>query len=251
MPRDLNLATAQTELAEARTALDTLTERVREGDQDVTPEQLATQRELISFAELRVEAAQRTEIRIREEERAALAAAAKQAAEQLIAGSGMDEIAAAERAAVDAIAHLAALAHARNARIAEIGTTIVNLEDAMEVAGHGKAPGNMRHYGVWGGRDRLVVLNVGRVSALDVGALTTAAVVAGLGVDPVGRDAQKRHMNAFHGLRDQVVHNLLEAYPQLAEVLRVSAEQFAAADTKGRYDLVAQGRRPLPEAVEG
>lgn len=249
MPRDL--ATAEQELHEARTALEALNDRVRDGDDDVTPEQLATQRELISFAELRVEAAQRTETRIREEERAALAASAKQAAQSLINGSGMDEIAAAERAAVDAIAHLAAIANARNARIAEVGTTLVGLDEALELAGAGSAPGNTRRYGVWGGRDHLVVENVGRVTALDVGVLTTAAVVAGLGVDPIGRDAQNRHMKAFHGLRDQVVRNLLEAYPQLAEVLRVSAEEFEAADERGRYELSEQGRRPAVEDTEG
>ncbi|OQD52734.1 hypothetical protein BM536_031995 [Streptomyces phaeoluteigriseus] len=247
MPRDL--ATAQAELDTARATLATLQEQVRDGSPDVTPQQLADQRELIAFAELRVEAAQRTETRIRDEERAALGAAAKRAAVQLIEGDGMDAVAAAERAAVDALAHLASVAYARNARIAEVGTMVVRLDGDLEVAGAGKAPGNTRRYGIWGDRGHVVVQGVGSVSLLDVGALTTTAVVAGLGVDPVGRDAQTRHMTTFHGLRDQVVHGLLEAYPQLAEVLHVTPEEFAAADERGRYLLTLQGRRPVAQEV--
>lgn len=252
MPRDLT--TAQTELAEARTALETLTEQVRDGDQDVTPQQLAAQRELIAFAELRVEAAERTEARYREDERAALAAAAKQATEQLITGSGMDEIAAATKAAADAIAALSALAYARNEKIAEIGTSLARLDTDIATATDGprdEGPWASRRYGVWGDRTAVAVPGVGVAPRLDVGVLAAAAVVAGLGTSPEGREAQTRHVGAFNGLRNQVVCNLLEQYPQLAEALRATPGEFKAADTKGRYDLTEQGRRPLIEGSEG
>jgi hypothetical protein len=251
MPRDL--ATAQAELDDARAVLATLEEQVREGG-DVTPKQLAEQRELISFAELRVEAAKRTETRFRENERAALAASAKQAAEQLIAGAGLDDIAQATRTAADAIAQLSALAQARNGQIAEIGTTLSRLDDDLATATDAEenaGPFASRKYGVWGDRQRVVVDGVGRVPVLDVGALTMTAVVAGLGVSPEGLAAQKQHADRFHGLRDQVMRELLEQYPQLAEALAVTREEFAAADVRGRYTLTQQGRRPLPEAVEG
>lgn len=249
MPRDL--ATAQAELAEAQDALETLQERVRDGDAEVTPEQLATQRELITFAELRVEAAQRTETRIREEERAALGAAAKEAAEALITGPGMDDIAAATRAVADALTNLAALAHGRNAQIVEVGTRLVQLDEDLKAAGVVTGPWGSKRYGVWGDRSRLIIDGVGHAPRLDVGALSVAAVVAGLGVTPEGRQAQTEHAEQFHGLPNQVVRRLLEAYPQIAEALRVSPEEYAAADTRGRYALSEQGRRPLAEAVEG
>ncbi|MEU3413748.1 hypothetical protein ABZ760_21175 [Streptomyces sp. NPDC006658] len=247
MPRDL--ATAQAELDEARATLATLQEQVREGDDTVTAQQLADQRELIAFAELRVEAAQRTETRIREDQRAALGAAAKQAAEHLISGAGMDEIADATRAAVDALAHLAALANKRNAQIAEIGARLLQLDNDLQAAGEVSGPWGSKRYGVWGDRTRVVVPGVGDVVPIEVGALTVTAVVAGLGATPEGRQAQTEHAQRFHGMRDQVVRSLLDRHTQLADVLRVSGEEFAAADARGRYELSEQGRRPAAEEV--
>ena len=248
MPRDL--ATAQAELAEAEAALEALKERVRDGDESIGPEQLSAQRELIGFANLRIEAAQRTETHIRES-LDPRGAAAKEAAEQLIAGAGMDDIAAATRAAVDALANLAALAYQRNARIAEVGAQLVQLDDDLAHAGLADGPTGSRRYGVYGDRKHIVVPGVGRVSALEVGALTMTAVVAGLGVSPEGREAQTQHAGRFHGLRDQVIRGLLEQYPQLSKALVVTPEEFAATDQRGRALLTEQGRRPAPEAVEG
>jgi len=252
MPRDL--VTAQAELTEAQAALATLNERVRSGDDDVTPVQLANQRELISFAELRVEAAQRTETRLREEERAALAASAKQAAEALINGAGMDDIASAARTAADAIAHVASLARARNGQIAEIGTTLAQLDNDIAAATDAKqspGPWASRKYGVWGDRQRVIVDGLGNATELEVGRLTMLAIVAGLGPTDEGLRAQTQHANSFHGLRNTVVRGLLEQYPQLADAFAVTPEEYAAASTRGRYELSEQGRRPLPEAVEG
>jgi hypothetical protein len=250
MPRDL--PTAQAELAEAKAALEALQERVRDGDQDVTPEQLATQRELISFAELRVEAAQRTETRFREEEWAALGAATKKAAGQLIAGAGMDEVADAARAAADAIAHLAALAQARNGQIEEIGTTLARLDNDLAAATDAEqnsGPWASRRYGVWGDRSRVVVDGLGNASALDIGRLTMLAIVAGLGSTDEGLRAQTQHGNSFHGLRNMTIRELLKQYPQLTDAFAVTPEQFAAASTRGRYELSEQGRHPTPQGV--
>ncbi|MEU1303326.1 hypothetical protein [Streptomyces shenzhenensis] len=240
----LDLTAAQAELDSAGAVLATLEEQVRDGDTTVTPQQLADQRELIAYARLRVEAAERTETRIREDEWATLGAAAKESAEQLITGAGMDGIADATRAAVDAVAHLAALAHERNARIAEIGSTLSQLDNDLQAG-----PWGSKRYGVWGDRTRLVVPGVGDAPRLDVGMLTTAAVIAGLGATTEGREAQQQHARHFHGLRDQVVRNLLERYPELAKVLSVTEEEWAAADTRGRYELDQQGRRPVAEEV--
>ncbi|MEU3033508.1 hypothetical protein [Streptomyces griseoaurantiacus] len=217
MPRDLT--TAQQELDDARAALAALEEQVRDGG-DVTPQQLAAQRELIAFAELRVEAAQRTETRIREGERVSLAAAAKEAAVELVDGAGLDAIADATRAAVDTLAHLAALVGQRNGRIAEVGGTLVRLDEDLRAAGQASGPFGSRQYGVWGDRRRVVVVGGGAAEHLDLGRLSTAVVVAGLGDDEDGREAQSRHRQEFNGLRGQMVANLVAAYPQLAEALR-------------------------------
>ncbi|MFE5397436.1 hypothetical protein ACFQ9U_23120 [Streptomyces sp. NPDC056568] len=214
----LDLTTARQELDDARATLATLEEQVRDGA-DVTPQQLAAQRELISFAELRVEAAQRTETRIREEERAALGAAAKTSAEQLVTGAGMDEIGDAARTAVDALARLAALAYQRNERIAEVGASLVQLDEDLKAAGLADEPWGSRRYGVWGDRGRVAVPGVGAAEQLDVGRLSVAVVTAGLGDSPEGRQAQMRHMMEFNGLRSQMIAGLVKAYPALAPAL--------------------------------
>ncbi|WP_405677289.1 hypothetical protein OG292_22440 [Streptomyces sp. NBC_01511] len=251
MPHDI-VTTAQHEAAEARATLDSLTERVKAGDPNVTPSQLATQRELIAFAELRVEAAERKEAQYREDERAALGAAAKTAATELITGPGMDTIAEATKAAADAIAALAALAYERNDAIAEIGTTLARLDNDLATATdapQNEGPWASRKYGVWGNRNRVVVDSVGRAPALEVGKLTVLAVIAGLGSTDQGQRAQTQHREAFHGLRNLVVHGLLEQYPQFAEEFRATPEEFAAASVRGRYDLAEQGRRPVADVV--
>ncbi|MFH8471974.1 hypothetical protein [Streptomyces sp. NPDC018000] len=53
------VTTAEQEAAEAEQLLGALEERVRDGDDEVTPQQLAEQRELSGFAKLRAEAARR------------------------------------------------------------------------------------------------------------------------------------------------------------------------------------------------
>ncbi|MER5401661.1 hypothetical protein [Streptomyces sp. NPDC002599] len=70
-----DVAQAEAEAREADDLLAALEERVRDGDDQVTPQQLAEQRELSGFAKLRAEAARRKANRA-----AAKAAAAEQAA---------------------------------------------------------------------------------------------------------------------------------------------------------------------------
>lgn len=224
MQRD---TTAAAELAEARALLDTMTERVRDGDLDVSPEQLATQRELIAFAELRVEAAQRKETRIRAEERTALAGAAREAAEQLLTGPSTDEIAAAAREAVTALARLAGLVYGRNERIAEIGSTLVQLDDDLKAAGETTGAWGTRKFGVWGNRDSVTVDGTGRAEAIPMGRLSVAVTVAGLGQGDAGRTAQEQHMKAFTGLRHTAVQHLLDTFPALRDA--VAPERGATA----------------------
>ncbi|MFI9063239.1 hypothetical protein ACIGQE_15355 [Streptomyces sp. NPDC053429] len=213
------MTTARQELNEARATLAALTERVREGDDNVTPEQLAAQRELIAFAELRVEAAQRKETRVRAEERGALAGAAREAAEQLVTGPGMDDVVAATRAAVDALAHLAGLVRERNARIEEIGTTLVQLDEDLKAAGEATGPWGTRRFGVWGDREAVVADGVGRAAVLPMGRLSVAVTVAGLGDSPTGRLAQDQHMKAFTGLRHATVQHLVDTFPALRDAV--------------------------------
>lgn len=244
-PEIVTVADAERAAREAQDLVAALEDRVREGDAEVTPAKLAEHRELAAFAQLRVEAAQRTQTRVQEEERAALGAAAKDAAEELITGAGPGEIAEAMRAAVNALAALAALVHERNARISEVGRSLAQLDEDVKRAGLTEDPWGSQRYGVWGARDRLVVPGVGDAHRVDLGDLTVTAVVCGLGVSAEGREAQTRAMHAFHGLRVQGVANLLQKFPWLSDALRASQEEFEAADQTGRAMLTNQGRHPV------
>ncbi|MEU5324511.1 hypothetical protein AB0G67_48575 [Streptomyces sp. NPDC021056] len=115
----------------------------------MTPEQLATQRELIAFAELRVEAAQRTTARMREDERASLAATSKAVAEELLTGDSMSDIATAAKTAADAVASLAALVNARNAAITEIGSVLADIDNDLVANADAKGAWASKRYGVW------------------------------------------------------------------------------------------------------
>ncbi|MEU1117813.1 MULTISPECIES: hypothetical protein [unclassified Streptomyces] len=243
MPR--NVADARAELDEARATLTALEESVREGE-DVTAQQLAAQRELISFAELRVEAAQRTEARMREDERAELAATAKTAATDLITGDTMPSIATATKTAVDALAALATLAYERNAKIEELGATLAGIDEDLKVQLDAD-PWASKRYGIWGARDRVNVPGTGFAARMDVGALTTAVVAIALAGSPQGRDAARSHRDHANGLANLTVRKLLEDFPPLGVELRATPEEFAAADQRGQAELFEQGRRPLPD----
>lgn len=247
MPRDLK--TAQAELDEARAVLATLEEQVREGD-DVTPQQLTAQRELITFAELRVEAAVRTEQRMLEGQRAELAETAKTAATSLLTGDTMAALADATRAAVDAVAHVVSLADQRNAKIEQIGATLTGIDEDLK-RHQGIEQWGSQQYGVWGNRDRVIVPGVGAAGQMDVGALTASVVAMALTGSAEGQQAAASHRGHTNGLVNLTVRRLLESYPELGEALRATPEKFAAVNQRGRADLAEQGRRPLPEAVEG
>ncbi|MFI1726898.1 hypothetical protein [Streptomyces sp. NPDC020489] len=246
MPHDL--ATAQAELVEAKAALETLTERVANGDEDVTPAQLQAQKELISFAELRVEAAQRTAARMREDERVSLANAAKTAATGLINGTGMDDIADALGTAVTALSALAGLVEARNAELDEVAVSLADLDDDLKVSQAADVWAS-RRYGIWGDRTRVNVDGVGKADRLDLGDLTVAVVLAALTGTANGREAITRHRQRVAGLPNLAVRKLVDDIPEFAAELRVSSQQFAAADARGKADISEQGRRPLPEAA--
>ncbi|MEU8535463.1 hypothetical protein [Streptomyces parvulus] len=236
------MATAQAELDDARATLATLEEQVRDGD-DVTPQQLSAQRELISFAELRVEAAQRTEARMREDERAELAGTAKTAATDLLTGDSADALAAAAKTAADALATLAGLAFEWNAKVEEIGTTLAGIDADLTIQFDAEPWGSKR-YGIWGARDRVSVPGVGMATQMDVGALTVTVLLAGLTGTPESRAALDQHGHRFTGLRNLTARGFLEAFPAVAEALRATPQELAAADQRSRVDILEQGRGP-------
>ncbi|MFI1422744.1 hypothetical protein ACH4VX_33200 [Streptomyces sp. NPDC020731] len=114
------VAQAETEAREADALLDALEERVRDGDDKVTPQQLAEQRELSGFAKLRAEAArrkaERAAAKAAEQHRAALVANALTVVEER---AGRAPVAEAYDRARTAIADMLAAADAHDQAVTE------------------------------------------------------------------------------------------------------------------------------------
>jgi len=244
MQRDDTLKAAEQEAAEAQQAAEQLAERVRQGDPDVTPQQLAAQQQLADFAKLRVEAAKRRADRLQEDERIALADAARTAAEHLLGEDGSADIVAATKAAADAVAELRRVVDARNARVAEVGRSLARLDgDLQQHLGiTGVFPSRGR-YGVWGDASVVVVQGLGRVDQLSAGEVAAAALIVGLGEDNTGQ--WNRAYGLIGGLAGQAVKVVGERVPGLADAWRHTPEAYAALPTADRYQAMVQGRIPL------
>lgn len=115
---DDTVAAAETEVAEAERLVATLEERVREGDEDVTPEEIATAREMGRFARLRAEAAARKARKTKEAARLAACEDLRHEIEQYATGTGT-ELAGLLQAAQDAVT---AFVHAVDSRNVQVQT---------------------------------------------------------------------------------------------------------------------------------
>lgn len=237
---------AEREAADAQRDLDALTERVRNGDQDVTPQQLAAQQQVVDFARLRVDAARRSAARLREEERQRLADHAKAAAAHLIANDGSAEIVAAVRAAAAAVAELRRAVDARNAKIAAVASNVAQLANSLtqEFGADGHESQKTRHYGVWGDATNIVVQDAGRASAVRAGNVAAAAFLVGLGDDDAATAAWEDAKALIGGLANLAINRVGQDVPGLADAWRLSPEEWAAASQRGRYRATEQGRRP-------
>lgn len=250
MRPDTAVTTAEQEAAEAQALVDALAERVRDGNTDVTPDQLAAQQQLADFAQLRVEAARRHQARASEDSRVRRAEAARTAGQHLLNEDGARDIVAATVAAAAAMAELARVVEARNAHIAEVGATLAGLDGELTVQGaDGSFPS--RKYGVWGDPTAVVVQGVGRADRLRVGDLAAAVVAVGLGSGPEGYGAWSSAANLLNGVVSQAVKKLGEDVPGLAAAWRYTPQQWAAAGQRERHEASEQGRRPIAEPTAG
>lgn len=243
MQRDATMAAAQKEAADAQQLADELAERVANGDQDVTPQQLAAQRQVADFAQLRVEAARRKSARLREDERAQLAANARAAAEHLLGEAGAADIVNATTAAAAAVAELRRVIDARNACLTEVAANVSTIDASLTEEGRTGAFLS-RPYGVWGDRRSVVVQDAGRVEWLSSGELAAAALIVGLNSDAEGYAEWRQGQALLNGLESQAVKVLGAKVPGLAAAWRYDPQRYAEASAQERYRVEEQGRRP-------
>ncbi|MFR0359081.1 hypothetical protein [Streptomyces sediminimaris] len=240
------ITAAEQEAHDAEELITALEERVRDGDTDVSPEQLAAQRDLGRFARLRAEAARRKHERALAADRDQRAQDAAQRARQLLADDSTEPILDAAQDAVTALARLAKLARDRNTAVQDVATQVVDANEELKQAG-AATPWPMNEHGVRAGHvpvPSVTVSGHGRVQAADPGELAAAALVVALGAD-VG--AQQRARDLLAGMRNSRVRSLGAAVPGLADAWRVSSQEWQATDALTRSALTEQGRRPLKD----
>ncbi|MGW0774553.1 hypothetical protein ACWD01_13080 [Streptomyces sp. NPDC002835] len=238
------IATAQRELADAQQVLAALQERVREGDTDITPDQLAAQRELIGFAELRVEAAHRKHAAETTADRERRAQAAAQAGRDLLAADDTQPIIDAVRAAADALRHLVKVAADRNAAIGDAAQDLVAINAELKNATADDHSWPIDQFGVRAMTSpaSVIVLGEGSTRAVYPGRLAAAALHLALTGDKPEQEHARKFMS---GLPNQVIARIGEDIPGLADALRLTPEEWEAATPEQRRELTAQERRPV------
>ncbi|MFD6887147.1 hypothetical protein [Streptomyces sp. NPDC059957] len=239
------LATARTEAQQARTLVAALAERVREGDEKVTGEQILAQRQLAELAGLRVEAAERKLVAAENTDRDARAKAIAAAARKLISTDDMQPLHDAAKAAVEALKHLVDVTSTRTARIHEVAEQAVQINDEMKsvaraaVAAAGQAElaqgrgvpirttaEDAWPSGAYGFRGQaypahVTVLGEGTAAAVRPGRMAAAVLALALNGD---RSLAAEAREVFNAPFEHVIERLQADVPGLADALRQSAE---------------------------
>ena len=230
---------AKTEAEEARQLVDALADRVRDGDQDVTPEQLAGQKQLAEFARLRLDAAHRQHARAATEAREARAQRAADAGRDLLDADDTQPILDAARAALDALTTLVRVARERNDAIRAAGVQLDTANAELLQAGE-PGPFPIRRFGVTGDANVVIVPGTGRTATVHPGHLVGAMAHLAL----TGDGWEQRNAREVVGGLDAGVQRIGEEVPGLAEAWRVTPEEWAAAPQDARAQIIEQGRRP-------
>ncbi|WP_328846086.1 hypothetical protein [Streptomyces sp. NBC_00258] len=138
------LDTASREATEAAGLVESLAERVRDGDPDVTAEQLGAQRQLADLAQLRITAAER---KLDAAQKADLDARARATADRirdLVADDTAEPILDAVRAVMDAARLLVRVSEERHAAIRDVAIAGVHMNEEL----------GRSHENPWPSRDR-------------------------------------------------------------------------------------------------
>ncbi|MGW2438753.1 hypothetical protein ACWCY1_18725 [Streptomyces goshikiensis] len=240
------LDTARTEAAQAHEVIEALAERVREGDEQVTAEQIAGQRQLAELAELRVEAAERKLAAAVTADRDARAKAIAAAARDLIDADDMQPLTDAVRAAVAALERVAALAAVRSARIHATARDAVAINEELKEANPAAGPWPSDAYDFRGQTfpASVTVLRQGRAAAVPPGRLAAVALALALTGD---RQMEADARETLTAPTDSLVARVTAEIPGLAEAVRVTAEEWQAAPQDTRYRLTQQSRNPITD----
>lgn len=233
------LSAVEQEKTEAEQLTAALAERVREGDPEVSPQQLAEARQLADFAELRITAAQRKLAAAEEADRQARARQLAEDAHRLADGDEHGVLADAIRHMAEAVNALVDLAHTRNNDIHSISNRVRDLDYEFGQAG---APGDLAlRHGVARHPEGVIVTGEPMVARLSPAELLAAAVRLATGQSRV---TEGELIQAFSG-PDGTLARVLKAMPALADEWRYSPEEWAQMDRQAQAHAVAARRAPV------
>ncbi|KOU48988.1 hypothetical protein ADK55_19160 [Streptomyces sp. WM4235] len=240
------LDTARTEAAQAHETIEALAERVRAGDEHVTAEQIAGQRQLAELAELRVEAAERKLAAAVAADRDARANAIGAAVRELVNEDDTQPLIEAVQAAVAALEHLVRLDAARTARIHAVARDVVAINEELKQVdpAAGSWPSDAYDFRGQTFPASVTALREGRTAAVPPGRLAAVALALALTSD---RQMEADARETLKATTDAVVVRVTGEVPGLAAALRVSPEEWQAASVETRYRLRQQGRNPIEQ----
>lgn len=208
---------AEREANLAKELLDTLEGRVREGDPDVTPAQLAESRELARFAELRIEAAQQRAAAARKDAFDERGRALREQAERM-AGAGDAELAALFADAVAALARLVRVAGERRDVVREFGRAVAAL--ASDAGTDWRAA--RERWGVQADHDTVIVSGEVPVRVRSVTPVDVASAVVEIALDRYDRNEV---------LAVQRTGAVVERLPAVVDKLSMSPREVTAVRT--------------------
>lgn len=218
------LDTARSEAEQAAELIEALAERVRAGDDDVTAEQIASQRQLAELAELRVTGAERKLAAAEAADRDARAKAIGTAARKLISTDDTQPITDAVRDAVAALEHLLDVTATRTARIHEVAEQAVKVNEELKSADPAAGPWPSTAYGFRGQTypAHVAVMGEGTAGAVRPGRMAAAVLAMALNGD---RSLAAEAREVFNAPFEHVIERLNAEVPGLADAIRATREE--------------------------
>jgi hypothetical protein len=241
------LENARREAAEAATLGDQLADRVRDGDTDVTAEQLGAQRQLAELAELRITAAERKLKAALDADLDARARALAGHIGDLIDDDSTEEIVTAAMDVTEAIGRLLTLSGQRDDAIRQLADQAVLINGELGRGPHNPWP-SRTGYGFMGQNapgQSVSLDGKGHVEAIRAGHVLGAILAAAL----AGRSTDRHYAGQVLEGVPESVGRFLAGVPGLSEAMRYDRAAWDSLPARVRNEAARQGRAPLPEAA--
>lgn len=241
-----DLVDAQRERTEAQELADALAEQIRSGDSTVTPADLAAKRDLIEFADLRIEAARRRLAAAEDADRHARAQQITERIQALTAADQPEAVTAAVRRVVDAVTALHGLIDSRNTEIRDLSYAADAIADELATDG-ARSQAARPGYGIAGGTGptggRSIVDYTHSLRMHEIEPARAVAGAVALALIPHEVPTLRGALTATDG----GTGGLFATFPATADAFRHTADEWAALPPEQRHAAAAYHRAPARE----